>query len=871
MRGTTLVLLAALAGLAAGQALHGTGRRLLTAGDSFDNPIDLGSPAQLLQDGDSTGFPDSALGECNDPTDYASNTTGDGGDVYFKWTAPFSGYLTAYTCSDAFQAVLTVLGNGTDADSNPIVNGNLGCGGVFDGCSAPGLSDPDSQLIIQVTAGQVLIFHVTGTEATDLGAFKLSLDLQKDGSSLSLATFLDAAASVTATGDSQGYPSTFTSPCTEANTTDGPDVFYSYSAQVDGQLTVKACGTGFNATVTILAEAAVEGGQPTPIGCGTCAMPAKATVVNGSFYFIVVSGAAAAGPSPFQLTVTNTAPPAVGGTFSNPINLGSVAKIVKQGDSSPFLDSVLSGCADPNDYGSANATSGDGGDVYYKWTAPGAGFVTVYACSDKFLASLTVLGNGTDADGQPIVNGNLGCGGVFDSCSAPGLSDPDSQLVLQVTAGQVLIFAVTGSEVNDYGTFRLSVAFELEGASLSTASYIGTKPSMSVAGTTKGYPVSYASQCNARKPDGPDRYYSYFTPRDGILTVKACGTGFNATVTVMAEASVEGGKPTPLACGTCTRPARIMVQNETFLYMVVTGTKATDAGAFQLSVGVAPGAKAGGSAANPILLGSPSKLLRSADTGIFADTMLSGCANPNDYGSANATSGDGGDVFFKWVAPSAGYLNAYACSDVFEASMTVIGDGMDADGKPIKNGVLACGGVFRNCADRNIKDPDSQLYLEVKKGQPLTFAVTGTEASDFGPAKLGQELSLPGSSFALANYIGNRASMTASGSTKGYPATFASKCNAGKPDGPDMYFSFAGPLNGTLTAKACGTGGFGATVTVFAEAAVEGGKPTALGCGTCAKPAVIKGITKDSFYYLIISGTKPTDAGTFKLTLTTAK
>lgn len=51
--------------------------------------------------------------------------------------------------------------------------------------------------------------------------------------------------------------------------------FYGYTAQMDGQLTVKACGNGFKTTVTILAEAAVEGGQPTPIGCGTCALPAK--------------------------------------------------------------------------------------------------------------------------------------------------------------------------------------------------------------------------------------------------------------------------------------------------------------------------------------------------------------------------------------------------------------------------------------------------------------------------------------------------------------------------------------------------------------------------------------------------------------------
>lgn len=74
----------------------------------------------------------------------------------------------------------------------------------------------------------------------------------------------------------------------------------------------------------------------------------------------------------------------------------------------------------------------------------------------------------------------------------------------------------------------------------------------------------------------------------------------------------------------------------------------------------------------------------------------------------------------------------------------------------------------------------------MKQGQPLTFAITGTEASDFGPVKLGLDLALPGSSFALANYIGARANLTATGNSKGYPVTYGSRCNGGKPDGPDV-------------------------------------------------------------------------------------
>ena len=65
--------------------------------------------------------------------------------------------------------------------------------------------------------------------------------------------------------------------------------------------------------------------------------------------------------------------------------------------------------------------------------------------------------------------------------------------------------------------------------------------------------------------------------------------------------------------------------------------------------------------------------------------------------------------FYRWTAPSAGFLTVYTCSDAFESMLTVYGDGVDADGKPIKNGNLGCGGVFRNCKDPNLKDPDSQL------------------------------------------------------------------------------------------------------------------------------------------------------------------
>ena len=67
---------------------------------------------------------------------------------------------------------------------------------------------------------------------------------------------------------------------------------------------------------------------------------------------------------------------------------------------------------------------------YHKYTVPFDGTVVILACSDAFQATLTVIGNGEDADGLPITNGTLICG-YFDSCSTdnPDLFDPTSQTV----------------------------------------------------------------------------------------------------------------------------------------------------------------------------------------------------------------------------------------------------------------------------------------------------------------------------------------------------------------------------------------------------------------------------------------------------------
>ena len=81
------------------------------------------------------------------------------------------------------------------------------------------------------------------------------------------ANYIDTTAtSVTVSGNSAGYPNTFVSPCNVGQSSDGPEVWFAYTAPSDGVVVVSAT-SAFSAAVTVLADSGVEGGGYTVQGC----------------------------------------------------------------------------------------------------------------------------------------------------------------------------------------------------------------------------------------------------------------------------------------------------------------------------------------------------------------------------------------------------------------------------------------------------------------------------------------------------------------------------------------------------------------------------------------------------------------------------
>ena len=58
----------------------------------------------------------------------------------------------------------------------------------------------------------------------------------------------------------------------------------------------------------------------------------------------------------------------------------------------------------------------------------------------------------------------------------------------------------------------------------------------------------------AAPSDGVLQYYAYTANATGLLSAKACSTGFNATVTVLKTGASAGAPMVTLGCGYCSDP-----------------------------------------------------------------------------------------------------------------------------------------------------------------------------------------------------------------------------------------------------------------------------------------------------------------------------
>ncbi|RPG17296.1 MAG: hypothetical protein CBB69_007345 [Phycisphaera sp. TMED9] len=194
---------------------------------------------------------------------------------------------------------------------------------------------------------------------------------------------------------------------------------------------------------------------------------------------------------------------------------------------------------------SCSSTSGVAvrNDVWYSYTAPGNGLLTLSTCGASFNSRLNIWDGGScPSSGGPLL-----------ACSDNDCGD-DAITSSFVFGGQELIVQV-GSPGNESGNFVLEVLFEeivdppvndqcadavvvTEGATEFTT--------VDASGSGFGMPLSCSSS------NGPEVYadvwFSWTAPCTGFATIATCNSGFDSRIAVYNGPACPGSSASPIAC-----------------------------------------------------------------------------------------------------------------------------------------------------------------------------------------------------------------------------------------------------------------------------------------------------------------------------------
>jgi hypothetical protein len=242
------------------------------ANDDFDRAASLGATRSNLFWG-SNRFATAQAGEPQ------HGGVAAGHSIWFKWTAPRTGEFTFDTCGSSFDTVLAVYTGAAVNALTPVV-GNDDAGGE---CS------PASRVAFTATAGTVYRIAVDGKGGA-VGAISLHLDNSPANDDFAVAEALPAETfywpgSDALAGEESGEPGP-----------GGHSVWYSWTPNVSGPVSLEACGIAFVPEVGLFTGtelAALTPVSTTAAGAGECdtGTAIEFTAVAGTTYRIAVGGA----------------------------------------------------------------------------------------------------------------------------------------------------------------------------------------------------------------------------------------------------------------------------------------------------------------------------------------------------------------------------------------------------------------------------------------------------------------------------------------------------------------------------------------------------------------------------------------------------
>lgn len=174
-----------------------------------------------------------------------------------------------------------------------------------------------------------------------------------------------------------------------------------------------------------------------------------------------------------------------------------------------------------------------GKSLWWTWTAPGDGFVTISTCGSEFDTVLAAYSGSAINALTVIASDDEGrCGGV---------SGNQSKISFAVTNGVAYQIAVDGYRyfgdlVPDSGRVTLNLAFATNDAFAGRIPLTGTN--VTVTGNNASATKEAGEPNHADDEGGKSLWWSWTAPASGLVTVSACGSDFDTLLAVYTGTAV---------------------------------------------------------------------------------------------------------------------------------------------------------------------------------------------------------------------------------------------------------------------------------------------------------------------------------------------
>jgi hypothetical protein len=436
-------------------------------------------------------------------------------DRWYAFTAPAAGMLVLNTCGSDHDTVVSVHSACPGGTNNQLV-----CNDDDGGCGR------GSMVSVQTQAGVTYRIRVAGRGGL-VGGYVLNVGFGANNA-------CDGATPVsvgTIVGTTVGATTDGATVCGNAT---GPDVWYRFTAPLTGTVRFSTCGSGLDTVLSL--HSACPATPANTLACSdvwTCSFePSESaavvrTVVAGESFYIRVAGKNGAAGA-YELKI--------GSVFAGSPQCWTAPPLT-MGSSFGYIDGYVLG------QGLDLCGASGSPERWYSFTAPASGTLSVDTCTSDGLA----------------ISVHTGCPGDITNlvtCAAAGSCGFGSSLTTAVTAGTTYRVRIAGYPISPF--YRLNASFTPGADTCETAAPISVGMT---AGTTAGAVNEGTPNACGGQATSPDVWYVYTATEAGLLTVDACGSGFDTLL------AVYGGCPATLdnalACNddgpACGVQARVVV------------------------------------------------------------------------------------------------------------------------------------------------------------------------------------------------------------------------------------------------------------------------------------------------------------------------